>query len=227
MHQCQHIHEKGCGSSKSSLVQVSFRVQTQVGHGETSMDGVWGVLNKLYGNPDLIANKLKFQLKTIKPKISSPEFSPGLLQVRCSGRQGQASEKQIVWTSPTEQLWYWEEDLGFWGEENYQYLTCSLIHYKYRATYELKESGGSAGGKLVFSPPSWRGTRTRCSGKSTGYAKKKSKQASIKTEKVRAAFVEIRFGYIEVTFEVIFWSIYIIETSLAGIATLRDTNWLS
>ena len=38
-------------------------------YGETSMDGASGVLNKHYSNPDLRANKLKLQLKNIKPKF--------------------------------------------------------------------------------------------------------------------------------------------------------------
>ena len=37
-------------------------------YGETSMDGASGVLNKHYSNPDLRANKLKLQLKNIKPR---------------------------------------------------------------------------------------------------------------------------------------------------------------
>ena len=35
---------------------------------ETSMDGAWGVLDKLFGYLNLMANKLKLQLKSIKPK---------------------------------------------------------------------------------------------------------------------------------------------------------------
>ena len=37
-------------------------------YGETTMAGAWNVLDKLYGDKDLVANKLKVQLKNIKPK---------------------------------------------------------------------------------------------------------------------------------------------------------------
>ena len=42
-------------------------------YGETSMDGALGVLNKLCSNPDLRANKLKLQLKNIKPKFKGDQ----------------------------------------------------------------------------------------------------------------------------------------------------------
>ena len=35
-------------------------------YGENSMDNAWKILEGLYGDPDLIANKLKAQLKSIK-----------------------------------------------------------------------------------------------------------------------------------------------------------------
>ena len=35
-------------------------------YGENSMAGAWGIMDKLYGDKDLVANKLKMQLKSIK-----------------------------------------------------------------------------------------------------------------------------------------------------------------
>ena len=58
-------------SSESELDRLRDNVPTQASkalYGESSMDSAWKVLDKLYGDTDLVANKLKVQLKNIKPK---------------------------------------------------------------------------------------------------------------------------------------------------------------
>ena len=58
-------------SADSELDRLRDHIPSQAAkalYGETSMAGAWAVLEKLYGNKDLIASKLKQQLKSIKPK---------------------------------------------------------------------------------------------------------------------------------------------------------------
>ena len=58
-------------SAESKMDRLRDHVPNQAAkalYGETSMAGAWNVLDKLFGNKDLIANKLKVQLKSIKPK---------------------------------------------------------------------------------------------------------------------------------------------------------------
>ena len=58
-------------SEDSELDRLRDHIPSQAAkalYGETSMAGAWAVLEKLYGNKDLIASKLKQQLKSIKPK---------------------------------------------------------------------------------------------------------------------------------------------------------------
>ena len=58
-------------SSESELDRLRDNVPLQASkalYGETTMNGAWDILNKLYGDKDLITNKLKIQLKNIKPK---------------------------------------------------------------------------------------------------------------------------------------------------------------
>ena len=42
-------------------------------YGVSSMSEAWKVLNKLYGDTDLLANKLKVQLKSIKPRAKKDQ----------------------------------------------------------------------------------------------------------------------------------------------------------
>ena len=63
----------GCAglSAESELDRLRDHVPGQAAkalYGETAMAGAWKVLDKLYGDKDLVANKLKIQLKSIKPK---------------------------------------------------------------------------------------------------------------------------------------------------------------
>ena len=58
-------------SADSELDRLRDHIPSQAAkalYGETSMAGAWAVLEKLYGNKNLIASKLKQQLKSIKPK---------------------------------------------------------------------------------------------------------------------------------------------------------------
>ena len=58
-------------SAESELDRLRDHVPGQAAkalYGESSMAGAWKVLDKLYGDRDLLANKLKIQLKSIKPK---------------------------------------------------------------------------------------------------------------------------------------------------------------
>jgi hypothetical protein len=58
-------------STDSELDRLRDHVPDQASkalYGETTMSGAWKVLDKLYGDKDLVTNKLKVQLKHIKPK---------------------------------------------------------------------------------------------------------------------------------------------------------------
>ena len=58
-------------SAESELDRLRDHVPDQAAkslYGETTLAGAWKVLDKLYGDKDLIASKLKIQLKSIKPK---------------------------------------------------------------------------------------------------------------------------------------------------------------
>ena len=58
-------------SAESELDRLRDHVPAQASkslYGETTMAGAWKVLDKLYGDKDLVANKLKTQLKAIKPR---------------------------------------------------------------------------------------------------------------------------------------------------------------
>ena len=58
-------------SEEGELDRLKDHVPTQAAkalYGESTMLGAWNVLNRLYGDKDLVANKLKVQLKSIKAK---------------------------------------------------------------------------------------------------------------------------------------------------------------
>jgi hypothetical protein len=58
-------------SAEGELDRLRDHVPVQAAkalYGETTMAGAWRILEKLYGDKDLITNKLKIQLKSIKPK---------------------------------------------------------------------------------------------------------------------------------------------------------------
>ena len=61
-------------SQESELDRLRDHVPSQASkalYGETTMEGAWKVLDKLFGDKDLVTNKLKTQLKNIKPKGKS------------------------------------------------------------------------------------------------------------------------------------------------------------
>ena len=65
-----HVSKAGL-TEESELDRLRDNVPEQAAkslYGETTMLGAWSVLDKLYGDKDLIANKLKMQLKNIKAK---------------------------------------------------------------------------------------------------------------------------------------------------------------
>ena len=58
-------------SAESELDRLKDHIPEQAAralYGESTMTGAWSILDKLYGDKDLVANKLKIQLKSIKPR---------------------------------------------------------------------------------------------------------------------------------------------------------------
>ena len=62
--------------TESELDRLGDNVPGQAGralYGETTLSGAWKILDQLYGDKGLLANKLKNQLKSIKPKGKTDE----------------------------------------------------------------------------------------------------------------------------------------------------------